>query len=223
MDSVLFLAVVNSPTAVHSYNPEKELLNTMALVFNTTCTSRHEETLRATEFRIYRDALSEQQIAELESRCNLSQLRLELYLKVDLDSKGERDLVSLEKVTSISREELDKSGWIVFRNLTKSQMRWVQCNRSSYMFSLRLAVGGGTCNNIRPSELGLTTRTGREPLVNGFSESEPSESQMNRRLATLHAGAANRRAKRETAPPINLEDSCRLYPYTVSYHATFQI
>lgn len=107
----------------------------MTLNFNTTCAVKPNETLQAAEVRIYKAKLTTEDIAALEERCDLSQLKVQLYLKLHSnDSEGENDSVVLEQISTLDQMELEQDEYFVFSNMTRLYLSMIQ-DSQQYMLS----------------------------------------------------------------------------------------
>lgn len=200
-----YVGVVDNqaPTAVQSYNPTVEIRNTMTLNFNTTCAVKPNETLQAAEVRIYKAKLTTEDIAALEERCDLSQLKVQLYLKLHSnDSEGENDSVVLEQISTLDQMELEQDEYFVFSNMTRLYLSMIQ-DSQQYMLSLRVAIAE-PCTNLHPEDIGFISGEGKESLVVGFSKSTVS---LTEALARQGMAGTGRRRKRQTEIAANSNDA----------------
>lgn len=189
----------------------KKIANSLTISFNTTFNIQREE-LHAAQVRIYREALSREEIAALENECDISYIDLVLYTRVHTD--GQKDYLSPEKVVSLQKDQLAKSQWIVFSGLKQAYPRWID-NTST---SLRVVIEG-SCAGVHPSEIGLLSRARKEPLILGFSKSLSSNEDAAQIAQGLARVASLNRAKRQNIISLDSysDHSCRLYPLTVSH------
>ena len=182
-----------------------------ALNFNTTFYAKPNEIPHSAEVRIFKEALSEEEINNLESRgCDLTEIQVELYEKISLTGR-----MSLQQVTSLRREQLTANTWVVFANVTRAYLRWIAASRANAanLVSLRLVLGG-SCADIHPSQLGFTLKLGKEPLILSFSKTIEGVFQVPG--AFPPQPTLPTRSRRQTTNTTYSQHSCRLYPLYVS-------
>lgn len=221
MHSSFYVVQRSHSTAVHSYNRDVEILNTQKIIFNTSCSVRSNETLHCADLRVFKEALNEDQIAALKNSCgnDLSDIQLHLYTK--LDTYNGNDVMWLLQNTTVPQNQLSQRKWIVFHNITEAYTR----SFDDHSLSFRLALGG-SCTGVNPSNLGLTSKSGKESIIVGYSKSGGISDEDARRafglLAQVHQN--QRRQVDAVSAPNNQStidfttQSCRLYPFNVSFY-----
>lgn len=123
--------------------------------------------------------------------------------------------------TTVPQNQLSQRKWIVFHNITEAYTR----SFDDHSLSFRLALGG-SCTGVNPSNLGLTSKSGKESIIVGYSKSGGISDEDARRafglLAQVHQN--QRRQVDAVSAPNNQStidfttQNCRLYPFNVSFY-----
>ena len=207
-------------TAVQSYNTEVEILNTQKIIFNTSCSIRNNETLHCADLRVFKEALNEDQITVMKNSCgnDLSDIQLHLYMKLNTTNKG-KDVMWLLQNTTIPQNELSQSKWIVFHNITEAYTRSRSFDDHSLAFRLAL---GGSCSGVNPSNLGLTSKLGKESIIVGYSRSGGISDEDARRAFGLLTQVHQKRRRQASNETVETE-VCRLHPFNVSFSTSYML
>ena len=176
----------------------------MTLNFNTTYAVKPNETLQAAEVRIYKAKLTADEIAALEERCDLSQLKVQLYLKLHSNG-GENDSIVLEQTATLQQMKLEQDEYFVFSNMTRLYQRMVQ-DSQHYMLSLRVAIAQ-PCSVLHPEDIGFISGEGKEALIVGFSKSSVSLTEALARQGMQLLAGTQRRRKRQAVIAANPIDT----------------
>ena len=193
----------------------EEVSNLVSVDFSTGSYWEEHETLVTAEVRLFREALSEEDIAALEAKCDLSSIELELLRRISLSDNADA-IVVLDSKVSLSKEKLTESQSIVFKHINQQYKYWIQ----SSAVTLSVAMGG-SCRGVSPSEFGLNISTNKEALIIGYYNKQGHPSRMQRRFARdlqqIH------RAKREVGSTEVAQQTtdftqsrCELHNHTVS-------
>lgn len=157
-------AEIQSPLpAVHSYNMQRELKNSVAISFNISSnpSESSDPDIRYALLRVYRKPLSSDQLALLEEKCsNLSITNLQLYTQISATES--HAVYALRAVQSLSplNSTFSTGEWVEFLNLTSIYKQFVASiektpnKTSTATFHIRLSVGG-SCASVSPSDLGF--------------------------------------------------------------------
>lgn len=205
----IFIIVVHSHPPVDEEPPKailqrsihrRELTNSISFVFNSTSSGvMSQDVLHKALLRVYKTALSQDQINTLQSDCDLSALQLRVYSTVDINSMKE-EVVVLEKIIPISLGDLSESKWLSFPNMKHVYQDKLQ--KSQYL-RLHLTVGG-YCTGISPEQFGFTTSlSSYQPELIGYVKNSVEDEKI---LSSLKSMQYNRR-KRQTAVNIDEEGS----------------
>ena len=149
-----------------------------------------QDVLHRALLRVYKTALSQDEISTLQSDCDLTKLELKVYSTVNVNSKNE-DVVVLEKSIPITFSDLSESKWLSFPN-----MKHVYQSKLQQSQSLRLYLTiGGYCQSISPSKFGFTTSlSSYQPELVGYVKNGVQDEKI---LSSLKNMQYNRR-KRQT-------------------------
>nr|SCC77929.1 BMP6_SUBDO [Suberites domuncula] len=151
-----------------------ELIKSVSVKFTheaLTKDATSQEVLYNAQLRVYKIALSQEEIDSLQSDCsNLTNLQLELY-SVDSTTNPEEEIVVLEKSIPVSISSLAEEMWLSFTNVTNIY----QSKLNVSGFTLRLAMGGA-CSVIAPSKFGITVvKPGYQPELIGYAKGSVEE------------------------------------------------
>ena len=200
-------------TAAHAYNRERELKNSLEILFNISVSSR-EGTIRYAMLRLHRQPLTPHQLEALQTKCgddvDLSSSTLQLYSLSG--TVGNVSTFSLRKVHSLHGSNFSEEEWVEFTNMTRMYKDFVDSlhilaqddGTSRIPVTLRLAVDSA-CSSISPTELGFTPTTFKQkPQLVKFSENDLQKQLLFSRVGSLLATTRitegqRQRSKRQAA------------------------
>lgn len=145
-----------------------------------------KETLHSALLRVYKNALSPEQITTLQSLCDLTNPKLQVFSTVDVNDNEE--IVQFEKSIQLSINALSESDWLSFPDMNNIYRVAAQQPR---FLRLHLAIGG-SCHGVSPSQFGITTNFQTELI--GYVKDEVDDKTI---MSSLKSIQSNRQ-KRQT-------------------------
>lgn len=201
----------------------------MRIVFNTSCSMHHKETVYSAEIHIYNEGISKAQLKGLCPNLKLSSgLGVQLY--IESGTTGDRPVASLVKRVTLSKDELTSGGWVVFKNVTKVFTKFLGAvfNRThNHSAAIRLALEG-PCSGVHPADIGFTTEEeDKEATITGFFKSGPTGvngmtsltkvvPQQRKRSASSSGNFIEQNPMTRTLSQLQGQD-CQLHHYEVGY------
>lgn len=170
--------------------------------FNTTTltASQSNDTIMAAKLRVYKNALTDEQILSLRAGgCNTSVITLQLY------AYAGNTATSLQGNVTLTRDDLRTNKWVTFGILGGVYQQWIR-NASSTLQSIAI-VAVGTCN---ARALGFTDFAHNSPLLVAFIRSSAQSIDF---LTKGLSEATIDSVERRDVPGNNYP--CQLYTYQV--------
>ena len=203
-----------------------------------------QEAVRYAMFRLHKQPLSEEQKQDVESKCDITGLKLQLYTAMKVSGQ-EEEVVTLKESIPLEANTLLRGSWFSFHNLTDvystqyTALTEKTKTTNYHTFSLRVAIGGLCSELVSPSLLGFKSVAGFEPQLIGFAKNDIQDGILGSKVFSQIARSQVQRRRRQAVeggsgdlptpidgvqptsrPPQTVDEyqsaRCRLYRYNVS-------